>query len=652
MKHFLHHFIIASIGISVHAGTSPVYQITEVPSPPSKFDTQQIDGMDFLPDGRMAVCMPSGEIFYYDTAKTNWHLFAEGLHNPLGVRAVSESELVVSQRPELTRVRDTDGDGKADDFEAMSANFGMSGNYHEFHFTPVRDKNGAYYFSLGTGSSGNGIRPIVRGRFDERGRPGRMHASTPYRGCVLRWTPDGKTIPWAFGLRTPNGLGWDLEGNLFVTDNQGDWVGTSKLYHVKRGRFYGHASSLTWKPGFKGTPLGTDPEILAKMRSRAAVVFPHGAMANSPTKVLAITPEAKFGPFAGQLLVGEMNQPRIMRIMLEQVGGELQGACVPFIDGAPFRTGANRMAWAPDGSLYVGHTKHTWVGNRGITHIKWNGKIPFEVRTMELLKEGFRFTFTQPINKAIAGRKETWPFKRFYYYYHVSYGSPRVDETNVEIDLIDISPDGKTVDIYLKELKAWHIHEVKIAGLKNAAGEGLSNNYLVYTLNRLHSNTPPEPLQTNPKHKGKPTVPAIKGSGKNRAQNPIPVKNPKGTVYTASDARRKGPAFQSNNGGFTGVGYIDYGSGKQSVTWTVKSKSAGSAELIIRYALDGGSGRPLKLQVNGKEVSTLPFPSVGSWTKWKDQTAKVTLKKGDNTVTLHALNKSGPNLDHLQVVGP
>ena len=114
MKHFLHHFIIASIGISVHAGTSPVYQITEVPSPPSKFDTQQIDGMDFLPDGRMVVCMPSGEIFYYDTAKTNWHLFAEGLHNPLGVRAVSESELVVSQRPELTRVRDTDGDGKAD----------------------------------------------------------------------------------------------------------------------------------------------------------------------------------------------------------------------------------------------------------------------------------------------------------------------------------------------------------------------------------------------------------------------------------------------------------------------------------------------------------------------------------------------------------
>ena len=57
-----------------------------------------------------------------------------------------------------------------------------------------------------------------------------------------------------------------------------------------------------------GTPVDTPVEKLAKMRSRACVVFPHGTMANSPTKVLAITPQANFGPFTGQLLVGEMNR--------------------------------------------------------------------------------------------------------------------------------------------------------------------------------------------------------------------------------------------------------------------------------------------------------------------------------------------------------
>jgi len=646
MKHLARIITLAAAlaAADAFAGTSPAYRLTEVPSPPSRFNTRQIDGMDFLPDGRLVVCLPSGEIFFYDPARRQWHLFAESLHNPLGVRAVSETELVVTQRPELTRVRDTDGDGKADDFEALSDAFGMSGNYHEFNFTPVRDRDGAYYFALGTGSSGNGIRAIVRGRFDERGRPGRMHSCTPYRGCVMKWTPDGRTIPWAWGLRTPNGLGWDLEGNLFVTDNQGDWVGTSKLYHVRRGRFYGHVASLTWKPGFKGVPLETDPALLARMRTRAAVVFPHGAMANSPTKILAVTPRARFGPFEGQLLVGEMNQPRIMRVMLEKVGGELQGACVPFIDGPPLRNGVNRMAWAPDGSLYVGHTKHTWVGNEGITRIEWNGQTPFEVGAMELLQEGFRFTFTRPIDPETARRPETWPFKRFYYYYHATYGSPRVDERDVAVDFVDVSPDGKTVDVYLKELKAWHIHEVQINGLKSVDGETLSNNYLVYTLNRLLANTPPEPLQINPKARPK-------AAPLSRAGKPVPVKSPRGVVYTASQAKCSGPSFQSRNAGYTGRGYLDFGAGRQSVTWTVKAAKAGWAELIFRYALAGGA-RPLRLSVNGREIAVLPFKPSGSWTRWTDQSARVELREGENTVTLSALDKSGPNIDHLQVVGP
>lgn len=626
------------------AKTSPTYSVSEVPSPPSKFETQQIDGMGFLPDGRLVVCMPSGEIFFYDIKKNKWHLFAEGLHNPLGIVVISNSELVVSQRPELTRVRDTDGDGKADDFEAVSEAFGMSGNYHEFHFTPVRDAEGSFYFSLGTGSSGNGIRPIVRGRFDPRGRPGRMHASTPYRGCVLKVTPDGKTMPYAYGLRTPNGLGTDLDGNLFVTDNQGDWVGTSKLFHVKRGRFYGHAASLTWKPGFKGTPIATEPAELAKLRTRACVVFPHGAMANSPTKVLAITEDAKFGPFTGQLLVGEMNQPRIMRVMLEKVGGELQGACVPFIDGAPLRTGVNRMAWAPDGSLYVGHTKHTWAGNQGIQHVQWNGELPFEVAAMELMEDGFRFRFTKPVDKTLAGKKETWPFKRYYYQYTQKYGSPRHEEVSLDIDAIDISPDGRVVDVYLSELKAWHVHEVTIEGLKSSGEDLLTNNYLVYTLNRLLSNTPPDPLHAAEliPFKAKKKAPAVK---------PVAVKHPKGTVYQASDAKRNGPAFQSSNEGFTGKGYIDYGNGEQFVEWKVAAKKAGETELIIRYALVGAA-RPLKLSVNGKVVQTLPFEVSGSWKKWIDLSTKVTLKSGANTITLSTIGKSGGNIDHIQVVEP
>ena len=93
-------FTLAALAVT--ADTSSVYEVTDIMPPPSKFGTQQIDGLDFLPDGRLAACLPSGEIFFYDAAKKDWHLFAEGLHNPLGLVAISNSELVVSQRPELT----------------------------------------------------------------------------------------------------------------------------------------------------------------------------------------------------------------------------------------------------------------------------------------------------------------------------------------------------------------------------------------------------------------------------------------------------------------------------------------------------------------------------------------------------------------------
>ncbi|NNE93423.1 MAG: carbohydrate-binding protein [Verrucomicrobiales bacterium] len=647
MKRFFESALVfaCSAGI-LFANTPPEYTVTRVPNPPSKFETKQIDGLDFLPDGRMAVCLPSGEIFFYDTKADQWQLFAEGLHNPLGLVAVSNSELIVSQRPEVTRVRDTNGDGKADDFEVVSDGFGMSGNYHEFHFTPVRDKDGAIYFALGTGSSGDGVRSIVRGKFDPRGRPGRMHASTPFRGCVMKVTPDGKTIPWSYGHRTPNGLGFDLKGNLFVTDNQGDWVGSSKLFHVKEGRFYGHAPSLTWKEGFKGAPLETDPEVLAKMRTRACVVFPHGTMANSPTQVLAITPEANFGPFTGQLLVGEMNKSRVMRILLEEIGGELQGACVPFIGGSPMPGGCNRLGWGPDGSLYVGHTKHTWAGSEGITRIEWGGELPFEAVSMNLTKTGFRFTFTKPVDREIAANPATWPFKRYYYQYHRKYGSPQIDLTPVPVEAIEISQDGKTVELALAELKAWHIHELTVAGLKAEDGTPLANTNFVYTLNRLLENTPPDPLQFGGS--------ASRGGGGSEPAHlakPIPVVDPAGTVYQAEDARRDGPALQTGNSGFTGRNYADFGTGEQSIEWVVKSEKAGEGKVMIRYALAGG-GRPLDLVVNGEKVETLPFSDTGGWKSWGDLTRPVMLRKGDNRIALKTIGKTGGNIDHIQIVEP
>src|SRR5690606_36721956 len=113
--------------------------------------------------------------------------------------------------PELTRLNGTDGDGQEDLHETVTHDLGISGNYHEFNYGPVKDSRGNLYFALNTASSGGGIKEIVRGEVNLKGRDGdgrkQMYSVVPYRGWMMQFTPQGELIPYASGLRSPNGLG-------------------------------------------------------------------------------------------------------------------------------------------------------------------------------------------------------------------------------------------------------------------------------------------------------------------------------------------------------------------------------------------------------------------------------------------------------------
>ena len=86
--------------------------------------------------------------------------------------------------------------------------------------------------------------------------------------------------------------------------------------------------------------------------------------------------------------------------MLEKVGGAFQGACIPFIGGHGLRIANNRLAFAPDGSLWVGQISFGgWiVGESGIQRIVFTGNTPMEVYSMNLTVTGFDLTFTQPLD--------------------------------------------------------------------------------------------------------------------------------------------------------------------------------------------------------------------------------------------------------------
>jgi glucose/arabinose dehydrogenase len=457
--------------------------------------TSETGGLDFLPDGRLVACFQRGEVMIYDPGKKKWSLFAEGLHDPLGIMAINKSEFLVMQRPELTRIKDTDGDGQADLYETVTDDFGITGNYHEFNYGPVRDKEGNLFIALNLASAGGGIRPEVRGKLDtiDRSNGRDMFSVVPYRGWIMKLTPDGKLLPYAMGFRSPNGLGFDLTGNLLVTDNQGDWKGTSTLYHVQEGNFYGHPASLVWKKDWnRGNPVNLPLAELDSMRTKAAVLFPQGIMADSPTQPLCDNTRGKFGPFAGQMFVGEMNSERIVRVMLERVGGELQGACIPFIDGKGLHKGNNRLAFEPDGSLWVGQTSHGWAGDNGIQRIVFTGNLPMDIYTMNLTPKGFDITFTKPVNSTEAMNPGNYKFKCYYYEYHQKYGSAQMDTQNIKVTNISIFPDKKRVSLTLDSLKAGFVYQLNLGNIKAESGDSLPHTLICYTINNLLTGNEPD----------------------------------------------------------------------------------------------------------------------------------------------------------------
>ena len=485
-------FAVSSVPSLVKAKITDYYELGAIEPPKllleryGKKGTQN-DGLSFMPDGRLVACFVGGEVFTLHPGSGKWKLFADGLHTPLGVVALNNREVMVAQRPELTLLRDLDEDGKADEYKAFCDDFGISGNYHEFHFGPVRDKAGNCYVSLGTASSGADVRHEKRGVFDKRSYLQRMYACVPYRGWVLQITPEGRLNPWASGLRTPNGLGLDLEGNLFVTDNQGDWVGTSKLHHIQKGKFYGHAGSLIWEKDWKGEkPVSLPVSELNERRETAAVLFPHGLMANSPSQPLVDSTKGKFGPFSGQLFVGEMNKGRIMRVMLEKIGGKMQGACIPFFDGNGLATGNNRLCFSPDGkTLWIGHSTHGWAGNFGIQTLTWNGQTPADVLRMNLTAKGFNLTFTAPMDKTLTSSTESYAIKSYAYKYHQGYGSPQVGAKTLKPTNVSLSEDGKTVKLVLSEMQDRRLYEFSLKALRTAEGEPLANALVVYHAHNL-----------------------------------------------------------------------------------------------------------------------------------------------------------------------
>ena len=486
--------MLLSAGSAV-AGPDDAYVVEEIKLP--RGIAPEIGALAFNSKGELVVVTRRSGILIgkpnKDPGAFEWRIFSDhSLHEALGMLVEKDGQLLVSQFPELTRISDTDGDGVADLYETVCDAWGLSGGYHENAGNIVPDGEGNWFLNIGTASH-NGITfDRTRGKFSPVGRRGRNFSAVEWRGWVVKVKPDGTMLPWASGFRANNGLCRGPDGNLWATDNQGDFIPTSPLHHVEEGKFYGHPSSLVWDKNFtrdnpQRDPLQEPHARLDAMRTKPAVQFPHGTMMNSPGDPIFDATGGKFGPFAGQMFVPDESGQRIVRVMLEKVGGAWQGGCTFLHHDGGLRAGNNRVVFSPDGTaLYSGQTMRGWGGPvEGLQRLVHTGKPIFEVQNIQLQGDGFELTFTEPIEPTLAAEAARYHVQHYFYPYSQQYGAAQAELTKIETQRAAISADGRKVRLTLGAMKAGRIYQLDLVGLISAAGRPLAHPTVCYTLNRL-----------------------------------------------------------------------------------------------------------------------------------------------------------------------
>jgi cytochrome c len=474
----------------------PGYTVANLQPSGATGDRFFVGGLDTFSDGRLAVCNwgNPGDVWLMANAATGTAatsqatLFATGFRQLLGCKVVHDT-LYVLQMDELTQVVDVDKDGKADQYNKVNDNFSTSESDLAYAYD-LEYLGGHFYAVLSS--------DVQIGGQD-------FSPSLPGRSVYVRLHRDNKTDALSTGFRNPNGMGKGFGNRLFSVDNQGSWLPSSKIIHLQEGKFYGHKNNAT-------TPFQDQPETWPM------AWLPHAEVSYNPGDLLFI----KEGIYKNQFFFADLSEAwkgRIYRVSMQDVGGVMQAAVIPF--SANFGVGSSRMAWGPKGVLYVGEigSNAYWgalstlkPGLKRITPpTDLDKSTAFEVLAVRSMGTNIlELEFTEPV-AADANLASKYAVKQWTFQPGVGYGvGNKANNTTLTVQSATIKADGKTVELRINGMLEKYLVHITMSGLSSSTAGALWTPQVWFTLNKFGPGIVPATAgcrdQTNPDYDPLATV--------------------------------------------------------------------------------------------------------------------------------------------------
>jgi putative heme-binding domain-containing protein len=404
-------------------------------------------GLDFFPDGRIAVCSWDGDVWIVESqpgkADLRWQRIASGMFQPLGLKIV-EGKIHVTCRDQLAVLHDLNGDGEIDFYQCLNNDHQVTEHFHEFAMGLQTDAAGNFYYAK---SGCHGKAAVV-----------------PHHGTLLRVSKDGsRTDILANGFRAANGVCLNPDGSFVITDQEGFWNPKNRINWV--------TVDPSGTPKFYGNLLGYHDVTDS---SDAAMVPPlcwiTNAFDRSPAELLWVESD-RWGPLKGSLLNLSYGYGKVFVVPHESVRGTMQGGLIE-LPIPLFPTGVMRGRFHPtDGQLYL-CGMFAWAGNAtypgGLYRLRATGQPMHLPIGLYATKSGLKLTFTEPLDPASLDVKhlqiKTWSLKRT-----ADYGSKHFDEKPLEVRSAKLSADSKTVTLDIAELRPTWCMEIRFS-LRAATG--------------------------------------------------------------------------------------------------------------------------------------------------------------------------------------